>query len=153
MKLSSIRIISLGIIILLLVIPSFQSIEKQVVETEYKTRVDSFIGVDGFFKNSFLQKIWGIIEILTGIGLSIFITQLFSLRVLPIILEIGFGPVVFLLVMALILTVPVQLLNGFCLLLEKQFSLGRFQTLLLTVFSFLLYIMGNFLVKAKIPLY
>jgi len=153
MKLSSIRIISLGIIILLLVIPSFQSIEKQVVETEYKTRVDSFICVDGFFKNSFLQKIWGIIEILTGIGLSIFITQLFSLRVLPIILEIGFGPVVFLLVMALILTVPVQLLNGFCLLLEKQFSLGRFQTLLLTVFSFLLYIMGNFLVKAKIPLY
>jgi len=153
MKLSSIRVISLGIIFLLLVIPSFQAIEKQAVETEYKNRVDFFTHDDSFFKNSVLQKIWGIIEILTGIGLSILITQLFSLRFLPIILEIGFGPVVFLLVMIVMLTVPVQLLNGFCLLVEKQFSLGRFQTLVLTFFSFLVYIIGNFLVKAKIPIY
>lgn len=152
MRLVHIRVVSLGIICLLLVIPSFQAIEKQVVETTYQNQVESFINVDGFSDNSLLKKIWGIIEIVTGIGLSIFITQLFSLRILPISLEIGFGPVVFLLVMSLLLIVPVQLLNGFCLLLQKQFSLGRLQTLLLTVFSFLLYIIGNFLIKARIPI-
>ncbi len=153
MRLVHIRVVSLSIICLLLVIPSFQAIEKQVVETTYQNQVESFINVDGFSDNSFLKKILGVIALLTGIGLSIFITQLFSLRVLPIILEIGFGPVVFLLVMSLLLTVPVQLLNGFCLLFQKQFSLGRLQTVLLTIFSFLLYIIGNFLIKARIPIY
>jgi hypothetical protein len=152
MRLIRIRIFSLFIICLLLLIPSFQALEKQVVEREYKNRFDSLITVKKFSEHSLLKKIWGFIELFTGIGLSILITQLFSLRVLPIILEIGFGPVIFFLVMALLLTVPVQIVNGVCLLLQKQFSLGRFQTILLTIFSFLVYISGNFLVKSMIPL-
>ncbi len=152
MRLIRIRIFSLFIICLLLLIPSFQALEKQAVKREYKNRFDSLITVKKISEHSLLKKIWGFIELFTGIGLSILITQLFSLRVLPIILEIGFGPVIFFLVMALLLTVPVQVVNGVCLLLQKQFSLGRFQTILLTIFSFLVYISGNFLVKSMIPL-
>lgn len=152
MRLIRIRIFSLFIICLLLLIPSFQALEKQAVKREYKNRFDSLITVNNFSEHSLLKKIWGFIELFTGIGLSILITQLFSLRVLPIILEIGFGPVIFFLVMALLLTVPVQVVNGVCLLLQKQFLLGRFQTILLTIFSFLVYISGNFLVKSMIPL-
>lgn len=152
MRLIRIRIISLCIICLLLLIPSFQALEKQAVKREYKNRFDSLITVKNSSEHSLLKKIWGFIELFTGIGLSILITQLFSLRVLPIILEIGFGPVIFFLVMALLLTVPVQVVNGVCLLLQKQFSLGRFQTVLLTIFSFLVYIIGNFLVNSMIPL-
>lgn len=152
MRLIRIRIFSLFIICLLLLIPSFQALEKQAVKREYKNRFDSLITVKNFSEHSLIKKIWGFIELFTSIGLSILITQLFSLRVLPIILEIGFGPVIFFLVMALLLTVPVQVVNGVCLLLQKQFSLGRFQTVLLTIFSFLVYISGNFLVKSMIPL-
>ena len=153
MKSIKIRIISISIIFLLLFIPSSQVIGKKIVEKEYNKRFNRLINVDGFFENSVFKKILGIFELLTGVGLCILITQLLSLRVLPLILEIGFGPVIFLLAMALLLTIPVQLLNGICLLIQKQFSLGQFQTVILTVFSFFVYVLGNFIVKSTIPFY
>jgi hypothetical protein len=137
---------------LFLFLPSFQAVEKQLVENEYKNRIFSFSNTDFLSDASLLKKIWGVLEILFGISLSIGLTRLLSLMVLPLILEIGLGPFVFFLVMSVLLTLPVQLLNGICLLVQKQFSLGSVKTFLLTAFSFIIYISGTLISASLIPL-
>jgi hypothetical protein len=144
-------IASVGVFCLLVTNPSFQAIEKQLVEEEQFTVINDLFYQNPFFYGSALKKIFGLLQLSLSIGISIYITQLLSLRVLPIVLEIGFGPVVFLLVMALLLTIPFQLINGTCLFLQKKFLLNNIQTKLLTMFSFLLFIIGNILMKFLIP--
>jgi len=56
MRLIRIRIFSLFIICLLLLIPSFQALEKQAVKREYKNRFDSLITVKKFTEHSLLKK-------------------------------------------------------------------------------------------------
>lgn len=145
-------LIALFITGLFLFLPSFQAVEKQLVENEYKNRIFSFSNTDFLSDASLLKKIWGVLEILFGISLSIGLTRLLSLMVLPLILEIGLGPFVFFLVMSVLLTLPVQLLNGICLLVQKQFSLGSVKTFLLTAFSFIIYISGTLISASLIPL-
>ncbi len=144
-------ITSIGVFCLLVSSPSFQAIEKQLIEEEQFDMINDYFYQNPFFFRSALKKIFGLLQLSLSIGLSIYITQLLSLRVLPIVLEIGLGPVVFLLVMALLLTIPFQLINGTCLFLQKKFLLNNIQTKLLTAFSFLLFIIGNILVKFLIP--
>lgn len=143
---------TLSVVILIMLIPSFQAVEKELMEEELEQSIKSNFSQMVFSLGSFLKKIWGIFEIMVGIGLSIGITQLLSILVLPIVLEIGLGPIVFLLLMSVLLTIPFELLNGVCLLIQKQFSLGKFKTIFLTIFTFFIYVVGNLLVTFSIPL-
>jgi len=138
-------IYSLVCIIIVMLLPFAEAIENHVVEEAYEKKINS-ISLSSFFK-----KIVGIVEIVFGITLSIYITQSLSLRVLPIILEIGLGPIVYVLVMFALLTIPIQILNGTCLLIQKQFSLGKWKTFFLTFVVFLIYILGNAISTSIIP--
>lgn len=154
MKFITTQIIALCIIALFLLLPPSQAVEKKLVENECKSIINSLSHTIYFSEgSSFLKKIWGILEIIIGISISIKLTRLLSLLTLPIILEIGLGPFVFFLVMSVLLTIPVQLLNGICLHLQKQFSLGKVKTFLLTVFSFLIYMFGTVISSFWIPLH
>lgn len=143
---------TIGLTLLMLLIPVSHAIENHLVVQELKKSYDRFVFDISFSLRSFLKKIFGFIELLIGIGLSIGFTQLLSLILLPVILEIGLGPIVFLLMMAVSLTIPFQFLNGICLLVQKQFSLSRFKTVLLTLFSFMIYFFGILLSMSLIPL-
>jgi len=151
MKKNVVLLGSIGIISFLLFLPCSHAIEHQLVEKEIKDSIQHCLSIGTDSVGSFFKKIWGLIEIITGISISIGITQLISLFLLPIILEIGLGPVVFLLVMTVLLTIPFQFLNGVCLSIQKQFSLGRIKTFLLSVFAFMAYFAGNFISMSLIP--
>lgn len=143
MKTFSLKLVSICVFFVVIFIPYSQAIENKLIQEEYDELFTSFFYGNNKLFSSFLKKIWGFVEIFFGISLSIAITHLLSLRLLPIILEIGFGPLVYFLSMIMLLTIPVQFLNGICLLVQKQFSLGKIQTGLLTIISFVFYIFGT----------
>jgi len=145
-------IVSIIVICSFLFLPSIQAVEKNLVKQEiFEVNLIQIIqkGINSF--QSFLKRLLVFFELSFGVSIAILITQFFAIRVLPLILEIGFGTVVYVLVMLLLLTVPVQLLNGICLLIQKQLRLNSFQTLMLTIITFSLYIVGVILFKSSIP--
>lgn len=151
MKKNVVLYCSIGIISLLFLLPCSQAIENHLIKNEIKASILQNVSTSFASLGSLLKKIWGIFEIVAGISISIGLTQLISLYLLPIILEIGLGPVVFLFMMLVLLTIPFQFLNGVCLAIQKQFSLGKIKTFLLTVFAFMAYVVGNYLSLSLIP--
>jgi hypothetical protein len=152
MKFKIMSVTTFLIVILLLIIPGTHAIEKELIKQEMQKSIDSTFSDTLFSLGSFLKKMWGLFEIIVGIGLTIGITRFLSILVLPIVLEIGFGPIVYLLLMSALLTIPFELLNGVCLLMQKQFSLGKIKTIILTIFIFLTYFLGNHIAMSSIPL-
>jgi hypothetical protein len=145
--------VSIIVVCSFLILPSIHAVEKKLVKEEFSNVVHGDLNQNGITSfQSFLKKLFGFFEITISVSLAIFITQFLAIRVLPIILEIGFGPVVYMLIMLVLLTIPIQVLNGICLLIQKQFSLSSIQTLMLTIITFLIYIVGIIIVKSSIPL-
>ena len=71
------------------------------------------------------------------VNISVFLVSFFELFLLPLALELHLGWVMFVLLMILSLWIPIQLITGFCLLIQKQYQFTSDQTRLLTVFLLL----------------
>lgn len=109
-------------------------------EVERETeKIDSFFGLNVDSSNifstdsSFLLRLFVLVEILSTMIFSLWLLNILELKLIEVAIELSLGVFVTFLLMLLTATIPVKLLNGVCLLAQKQLGWGKWKTGFITV--------------------
>lgn len=133
-------ILSVVLVLSMPVIPALQKKQMdqavdEIIKEKKQTvlsRVDQLLGDQNH--PSFFLRLLVFLELAGSIWFSLWLLNMLELRVIEIAIELNLGVFVSFLVMLLTASIPVKLLNGVCLLVQKQLQLKRWETGLLTAF-------------------
>lgn len=143
--LKAVWVLTFVLVVSLPFIPALQKAQiDQAVETRLSTEKQMvFSDVFQFLRDkdhpSLFLRLLAVLEISGAIWFTLWLLNILELKVIEIAIELNLGVLVTFLLMLLTASIPVKLLNGVCLLIEKQLGLKQWESGLLTAVVLLLW--------------
>ncbi len=132
-------VLSVVLVISMPVIPALQkkqidqAVDELITEKQsVLSRMDQLFGTQNH--PSFFLRLLVFLELAGSIWFSLWLLNILELKVIEIAIELNLGVFVSFLLMLLTASIPVKLLNGVCLLVQKQLQLKQWKAGLLTAF-------------------